>query len=169
MHLINDHFFGCVQWHSRGNTPILSKATSWGLQSDLHPARWLPMTCTHWKPVLPSPSPSLRAATSCVRSSAPTQQPSSSHPPPIVITFPGPILRSFPQQSVVASSRAPAFGGSSTSGACIGLGSLCSRTLYDSGALFGCRSGSSALSALRNRYSSPFSSHFYSHWYSQLF
>lgn len=82
MHLINDHFFGCVQWHSRGNTPILSKATSWGLQSDLHPARWLPMTCTHWKPVLPSPSPSLRAATSCVRSSAPTQQPSSSHTPP---------------------------------------------------------------------------------------
>uniref|UniRef100_A0A8B9TXQ1 Keratin n=1 Tax=Anas zonorhyncha TaxID=75864 RepID=A0A8B9TXQ1_9AVES len=43
-------------------------------------------------------------------------------PPPVVVTFPGPILssfpqqavvgpilRSFPQQSVVASSRAPAF------------------------------------------------------------
>lgn len=82
IHLINYHFFSCVQWHSRGNTLISSKATSWGLQSDLHPARWLATTCTHWKPVLPSPSPSLRAAMSCVRSSAPTQQPSSSHPPP---------------------------------------------------------------------------------------
>ncbi|XP_066194207.1 scale keratin-like [Sylvia atricapilla] len=39
-------------------------------------------------------------------------------PPPVVVTFPGPILSSFPQQAVVGSSGAPAFGGS------LGLGSL---------------------------------------------
>ncbi|NXK71043.1 KRSC protein, partial [Sylvietta virens] len=33
-------------------------------------------------------------------------------PPPVVVTFPGPILSSFPQQAVVGSSGAPAFGGS---------------------------------------------------------
>uniref|UniRef100_A0A803Y461 Keratin n=1 Tax=Meleagris gallopavo TaxID=9103 RepID=A0A803Y461_MELGA len=32
-------------------------------------------------------------------------------PPPVVVTFPGPILSSFPQQAVVGSSGAPAFGG----------------------------------------------------------
>ncbi|XP_031468073.1 scale keratin-like, partial [Phasianus colchicus] len=30
-------------------------------------------------------------------------------PPPVVVTFPGPILSSFPQQAVVGSSGAPAF------------------------------------------------------------
>ncbi|XP_077645454.1 feather keratin 4-like [Lonchura striata] len=39
-------------------------------------------------------------------------------PPPVVVTFPGPILSSFPQQAVVGSSGAPAFGGS------LGLGGL---------------------------------------------
>ncbi|XP_005041415.1 scale keratin-like isoform X5 [Oenanthe melanoleuca] len=39
-------------------------------------------------------------------------------PPPVVVTFPGPILTSFPQQAVVGSSGAPAFGGS------LGLGGL---------------------------------------------
>ncbi|NXG39549.1 KRSC protein, partial [Dromaius novaehollandiae] len=39
-------------------------------------------------------------------------------PPPVVVTFPGPILSSCPQQSVVGSSGAPAFGGS------LGLGGL---------------------------------------------
>ncbi|NWT05140.1 KRSC protein, partial [Mionectes macconnelli] len=33
-------------------------------------------------------------------------------PPPVVVTFPGPILSSFPQQAVVGSAGAPAFGGS---------------------------------------------------------
>uniref|UniRef100_A0A8C3VI72 Keratin n=1 Tax=Catharus ustulatus TaxID=91951 RepID=A0A8C3VI72_CATUS len=39
-------------------------------------------------------------------------------PPPVVVTFPGPILTSFPQQAVVGSSGAPAFGGSLGLGAC---------------------------------------------------
>ncbi|XP_050186526.1 scale keratin-like [Myiozetetes cayanensis] len=39
-------------------------------------------------------------------------------PPPVVVTFPGPILSSFPQQAVVGSAGAPAFGGS------LGLGGL---------------------------------------------
>ncbi|XP_056366581.1 scale keratin-like [Oenanthe melanoleuca] len=39
-------------------------------------------------------------------------------PPPVVVTFPGPILSSFPQQAVVGSSGVPAFGGS------LGLGGL---------------------------------------------
>ncbi|NWV12819.1 KRSC protein, partial [Ptilonorhynchus violaceus] len=39
-------------------------------------------------------------------------------PPAVVVTFPGPILSSFPQQAVVGSSGAPAFGGS------LGLGGL---------------------------------------------
>ncbi|XP_032909634.1 beta-keratin-related protein-like [Catharus ustulatus] len=39
-------------------------------------------------------------------------------PPPVVVTFPGPILTSLPQQAVVGSSGAPAFGGS------LGLGGL---------------------------------------------
>ncbi|NXY22578.1 KRSC protein, partial [Atrichornis clamosus] len=40
-------------------------------------------------------------------------------PPPVVVTFPGPILSSFPQQAVVGSAGAPTFGGSS-----LGLGGL---------------------------------------------
>ncbi|XP_071435523.1 scale keratin-like [Pithys albifrons albifrons] len=39
-------------------------------------------------------------------------------PPPVVVTFPGPILSSFPQQAVVGSAGAPAFGGN------LGLGGL---------------------------------------------
>ncbi|NWU98879.1 KRSC protein, partial [Upupa epops] len=39
-------------------------------------------------------------------------------PPPVVITFPGPILSSFPQNSFVGSSGAPVLGGSS-----LGIGS----------------------------------------------
>ncbi|NXA57455.1 KRSC protein, partial [Nothocercus julius] len=45
-------------------------------------------------------------------------------PPPVVVTFPGPILSSFPQQSVVGSSGAPAFGGSSASGRFLTSGNL---------------------------------------------
>ncbi|NXG77334.1 KRSC protein, partial [Baryphthengus martii] len=33
-------------------------------------------------------------------------------PPPVAVTFPGPILSSFPQESVVGSSGAPVLGGS---------------------------------------------------------
>ncbi|XP_010211915.1 PREDICTED: scale keratin-like, partial [Tinamus guttatus] len=53
-------------------------------------------------------------------------------PPPVVVTFPGPILSSFPQQAVVGSSGAPAFGGSLGlgglygAGATLGSGGLCS-------------------------------------------
>ncbi|NXA82501.1 KRSC protein, partial [Thryothorus ludovicianus] len=46
----------------------------------------------------------------CVR-----QCPDSSaliQPPAVVVTFPGPIVSSFPQQAVVGSAGAPAFGGS---------------------------------------------------------
>ncbi|KFP87568.1 Scale keratin, partial [Acanthisitta chloris] len=42
-------------------------------------------------------------------------------PPPVVVTFPGPILSSFPQESVVGSAGAPLVGGSFGSG---GYGSL---------------------------------------------
>ncbi|XP_033929325.1 scale keratin-like [Melopsittacus undulatus] len=51
-------------------------------------------------------------ARQCANSSAFIQ------PPPVVVTFPGPILSSFPQQAVVGSSGAPAFGGN------LGLGGL---------------------------------------------
>ncbi|NXK75269.1 KRSC protein, partial [Amazona guildingii] len=47
-------------------------------------------------------------------------------PPPVVVTFPGPILNSFPQQAVVGSSGAPSFGGN------LGLGGL-----YGSGSSLG--------------------------------
>ncbi|NXC18067.1 KRSC protein, partial [Corythaeola cristata] len=42
-------------------------------------------------------------------------------PPPIVVTFPGPILSSFPQDSVVGSSGAPVLGGYDSS---LGYGGL---------------------------------------------
>ncbi|NWU51831.1 KRSC protein, partial [Dromas ardeola] len=42
-------------------------------------------------------------------------------PPPVVVTFPGPILSSFPQGSVVGSSGAPVLGGS---GGSLGYGGL---------------------------------------------
>ncbi|NXI70393.1 KRSC protein, partial [Anseranas semipalmata] len=43
-------------------------------------------------------------------------------PPPVAVTFPGPILSSFPQDSVVGSSGAPVFGG--YSGSSLGYGGL---------------------------------------------
>ena len=51
--------------------------------AELHPIspRCLATTCAHPKPAWPCPSPSLRAATSCARASAPTRRPSSSHRP----------------------------------------------------------------------------------------
>ncbi|POI22000.1 hypothetical protein CIB84_014255 [Bambusicola thoracicus] len=51
-------------------------------------------------------------------------------PPPVVVTFPGPILSSFPQDSVVGSSGAPVFGGSSLG---YGGSSLGYRGLYGYG------------------------------------
>ncbi|NXT41018.1 KRSC protein, partial [Pelecanoides urinatrix] len=42
-------------------------------------------------------------------------------PPPVVVTFPGPILSSFPQGSVVGSSGAPTLGGY---GGSLGYGGL---------------------------------------------
>lgn len=61
-------------------------------------------------------------------------------PPPVVVTFPGPILSSFPQQAVVGSSGAPAFGGS------LGLGGL-----YGAGAT----QGSGGLCTFGRPYASP--------------
>ncbi|XP_009465911.1 PREDICTED: scale keratin-like [Nipponia nippon] len=61
-------------------------------------------------------------------------------PPPVVVTFPGPILSSFPQQAVVGSSGAPAFGGS------LGLGGL-----YGAGATL----GSGGLCTFGRPYASP--------------
>ncbi|XP_064330994.1 scale keratin-like isoform X2 [Phalacrocorax carbo] len=49
-------------------------------------------------------------------------------PPPVVVTFPGPILSSFPQDSIVGSSGAPVLGGSSLGyggyGSSLGYGGL---------------------------------------------
>ncbi|XP_054033503.1 LOW QUALITY PROTEIN: scale keratin-like [Dryobates pubescens] len=61
-------------------------------------------------------------------------------PPPVVVTFPGPILSSFPQQAVVGSSGAPAFGGS------LGLGGL-----YGAGAT----QGSGGLCTFGRPYAAP--------------
>ncbi|KAM9368417.1 scale keratin-like [Phaethornis superciliosus] len=61
-------------------------------------------------------------------------------PPPVVVTFPGPILSSFPQQAVVGSAGAPAFGGS------LGLGGL-----YGAGAT----QGSGGLCTFGRPYASP--------------
>ncbi|XP_010295031.1 PREDICTED: scale keratin-like isoform X3 [Phaethon lepturus] len=83
-------------------------------------------------------------------------------PPPVVITFPGPILSSFPQDSVVGSSGAPVLGGYGGSlgygglYGCGGLygygGSLSYRGLYGYGRSYG--SGSCSPYSYRyNRYS----------------
>ena len=61
-------------------------------------------------------------------------------PPPVVVTFPGPILSSFPQQAVVGSAGAPAFGGS------LGLGGL-----YGTGAT----QGSGGLCTFGRAYAAP--------------
>nr|XP_009938168.1 PREDICTED: scale keratin-like isoform X2 [Opisthocomus hoazin] len=63
-------------------------------------------------------------------------------PPPVVVTFPGPILSSFPQDSVVGSSGAPILGGSNSLGyGCGGLygygGSLGYGGLYGYGRSYG--------------------------------
>ncbi|KFQ99632.1 Scale keratin, partial [Nipponia nippon] len=58
-------------------------------------------------------------------------------PPPVVVTFPGPILSSFPQDSVVGSSGAPVLGGY---GGSLGYGGLYGYGGYGSlgyGALYG--------------------------------
>ncbi|NXH76657.1 KRSC protein, partial [Hydrobates tethys] len=58
-------------------------------------------------------------------------------PPPVVVTFPGPILSNFPQYSVVGSSGAPVLGGYGGYGSSLGYGgygsSLGSGGLYGSG------------------------------------
>ncbi|OXB55911.1 hypothetical protein ASZ78_012160 [Callipepla squamata] len=54
-------------------------------------------------------------------------------PPPVVVTFPGPILSSFPQDSVVGSSGAPIFGGYGGSSLGYGSSSLGYRGLYGYG------------------------------------
>uniref|UniRef100_A0A8C3JDX8 Keratin n=1 Tax=Calidris pygmaea TaxID=425635 RepID=A0A8C3JDX8_9CHAR len=61
-------------------------------------------------------------------------------PPPVVVTFPGPILSSFPQQAVVGSSGAPAFAGN------LGLGGL-----YGAGAT----QGSGGLCTFGRAYAAP--------------
>ncbi|KFQ39808.1 Scale keratin, partial [Mesitornis unicolor] len=43
-------------------------------------------------------------------------------PPPVVVTFPGPILSSFPQNAVVGSAGAPVLGGYGGSGGLYGSG-----------------------------------------------
>ncbi|XP_050768091.1 scale keratin-like [Gymnogyps californianus] len=54
-------------------------------------------------------------------------------PPPVVVTFPGPILSSFPQDSVVGSSGAPVLGGYGS----LGYGSLGYRGLGGYGSSLG--------------------------------
>ncbi|XP_074931057.1 scale keratin-like isoform X1 [Phalacrocorax aristotelis] len=59
-------------------------------------------------------------------------------PPPVVVTFPGPILSSFPQDSIVGSSGAPVlggYGGSLGSGGLYGYGGYGSSLGY--GGLYG--------------------------------
>ncbi|NWI65665.1 KRSC protein, partial [Todus mexicanus] len=59
-------------------------------------------------------------------------------PPPVVVTFPGPILSSFPQDSVVGSAGAPFVGGYGSS---LGYGGLFGYGGYGSlgyGGLYGC-------------------------------
>ncbi|XP_009465893.1 PREDICTED: scale keratin-like [Nipponia nippon] len=53
-------------------------------------------------------------------------------PPPVVVTFPGPILSSFPQESVVGSSGAPVLGRDGGYGS-LGYGSLGYGGLYGYG------------------------------------
>ncbi|XP_062453957.1 scale keratin-like [Rhea pennata] len=74
--------------------------------------------------------------------------------PPVVVTFPGPILSSFPQQSVVGSSGAPAFGGPVASVGYVTSGSPATSP-YSAGAALGYGSRASALPALRGGYHIP--------------
>ncbi|XP_064331036.1 scale keratin-like [Phalacrocorax carbo] len=75
-------------------------------------------------------------------------------PPPVVVTFPGPILSSFPQDSIVGSSGAPVLGGYGGSLGYGGLwgfgGSLGYRGLYGYGRPYG------------SAYCNP-----YSYWYNR--
>ncbi|PKK18220.1 scale keratin [Columba livia] len=78
------------------------------------------MSCSDLRPAPTSVAVPQPIADSCNELCA-RQCPDSTaliQPPPVVVTFPGPILSSFPQQAVVGSSGAPAFGGS------LGLGGL---------------------------------------------
>ncbi|NXI89620.1 KRSC protein, partial [Psophia crepitans] len=56
-------------------------------------------------------------------------------PPPVVVTFPGPILSSFPQGSVVGSSGAPVFGGYGGYGSSLGYGGYGSSLGYGGSSL----------------------------------
>ncbi|XP_010224831.1 PREDICTED: scale keratin-like [Tinamus guttatus] len=77
-------------------------------------------------------------------------------PPPVVVTFPGPILSSFPQQAVVGSSGAPAFGGSLASG-----GFLTSGSLYNPGTTLSYGSRASELSGLGSGFCIPSTSRWF--------
>ncbi|NWI12255.1 KRSC protein, partial [Crypturellus soui] len=55
-------------------------------------------------------------------------------PPPVVVTFPGPIMSSFPQNSVVGSSGAPVLGGY---GGSLGYGGLYGGSSLGYGGLYG--------------------------------
>ncbi|KFP84496.1 Scale keratin, partial [Apaloderma vittatum] len=58
-------------------------------------------------------------------------------PPPVVVTFPGPTLSSFPQQAVVGSSGAPVLGGYEGYGSYLGYGGLGGYGGYGYGGLGG--------------------------------
>ncbi|NXB28055.1 KRSC protein, partial [Eulacestoma nigropectus] len=74
-------------------------------------------------------------------------------PPAVVVTFPGPILSSFPQDSVVGSAGAPVLG---ASGGSLGYGGLGScggyRGLYGYGRSFGSFGSCSPWSSRYGRY-----------------
>ncbi|XP_074931061.1 scale keratin-like isoform X2 [Phalacrocorax aristotelis] len=81
-------------------------------------------------------------------------------PPPVVITFPGPILSSFPQDSIVGSSGAPVlggYGGSLGSGGLYGYGGYGSSLGY--GGLYGYGGSSLGCGGLPygSSYCSPYS------------
>ncbi|KFW66235.1 Scale keratin [Pygoscelis adeliae] len=77
-------------------------------------------------------------------------------PPPVVVTFPGPFLSSFPQDSVVGSSGAPVLGGYG------GYGSLGYGGLYGYGGSLGYRGLYGYGRPYGSGYCSP-----YSYWYNR--
>ncbi|KAF1552378.1 Scale keratin, partial [Eudyptes schlegeli] len=89
-------------------------------------------------------------------------------PPPVVVTFPGPILSSFPQDSVVGSSGAPVlggYGGSLGYGGTLGYGgygSLGYGGLYGYGGSLGYRGLYGYGRSYGSGYCSP-----YSYWYNR--
>ncbi|NWH44311.1 KRSC protein, partial [Fregata magnificens] len=93
-------------------------------------------------------------------------------PPPVVVTFPGPILSSFPQDSVVGSSGAPVLGGYGGYGSSLGYGGLWGYGGYGSslgyGGLWG-YGGSLGYGGLYG-YGRPYGSGYcnpYSYWYNR--